>query len=63
MRELDELLEAWDRLDNAGQRVETSLPFQMSDAIRELETARMNMRASIQRFALLTAKEQEKRDA
>lgn len=63
MRELDDLLEAWDRMHSASQRVETSLPFQMSGAIAELEKARLHMRTSIQRLALLRSKEQEKRDA
>lgn len=50
--ELAEVLKAWDNMENASQRVETSLPFQMSAAIAELELARKIMRNVLQRYTL-----------
>lgn len=44
------LMVAWDNLEVAAQKVETSLPWQMSDAIRELEAARLRMREVLQEF-------------
>jgi hypothetical protein len=52
----DEILLA--RMHAAYQRVETSLPFQMSAAIKELEAARLNMRAAIQLFSRSRAAEE-----
>lgn len=45
------LFDAWDEVFNAAQRVETALPFQMSEAIASLEAARKNMRAVLQSWA------------
>lgn len=62
MSSTSELLDAWDDLENACQRAETSLPIQMSAAIAGLEAARLNMREVIQRHALRSTDEQAIRD-
>lgn len=47
----DAVLDAWDEMFNAAQRVETALPFQMSEAIASLEAARKNMSTVLQSWA------------
>lgn len=49
------LLEAWDEMDNAAQRVLTALPGQMTEAAARLDAARLAMRTVIQRTALTAA--------
>lgn len=42
------LAAAWDRMDNAAQRVTTSLPFQITEAVATLDHERLAMRAVVQ---------------
>ncbi len=41
------LLEAWDEMDRAANRMITALPFQMTEAAERLEAARKAMREAI----------------
>lgn len=52
----DKLLKAYDRFDSAAQRVETSLPFQMTAAIAELAAARTSMRETVMAYGLQLAR-------
>ncbi|MBS3648777.1 hypothetical protein KEU06_09185 [Pseudaminobacter sp. 19-2017] len=46
------LVSLWDDVDNAAARVETSLPFQMSEAIARLEETRKVFRIALQSYAM-----------
>lgn len=48
MSETDEIMDAWDDLDIACNRIITALPFQMTEAAAALEVARRRMRAAVQ---------------
>lgn len=54
LTERDALLDAWDEMFNASQRVETALPQQMSNAIVLLEVARNNMRIAMRDWATVS---------
>lgn len=41
------LLQAWDEMDRAANRMITALPFQMTDAAERLDAARKEMREAI----------------
>lgn len=50
--DFSKLLQAWDELDQAANRIVTALPFQMTEAAERLEVARKGMREAIyQTFA------------
>jgi hypothetical protein len=42
------LMEAWDRLDNAAQRMLVALPDAMTSAASRLDHERLNMRSVVQ---------------
>jgi hypothetical protein len=52
---IDELLKAWDEMDNAAQRVANSLPDKLSESVARLEQARQATRYVVQRVALALA--------
>ena len=41
------LMEAWDEMDNAAQRILTAQPFQMTEASSRLDAARQSMRTAV----------------
>lgn len=45
------LLNAWDEMDNAAQKMATSLPSQMTAAVDNLEVKRLGMRKALQDYA------------
>lgn len=49
---LDELMVAWDEMDNATQRMLTALPSQMTEAAARLEAMQRAMRTALQKVAL-----------
>jgi hypothetical protein len=49
---VDSLLRSWDDVDNAAQRVATSLPSQMTEAADRLERARIAHRDILQRAVM-----------
>jgi hypothetical protein len=56
---IEELLKAWDEMDNAAQRVANSLPDKLSDSVARLEQARHATRDVVQRVALALAKSEK----
>lgn len=51
MKNAEELLKAWDEMENAAQRVTTSLPGQLSESVARLEKARLAARDVVHRIA------------
>lgn len=45
------LMRMWDETDSAAQAMLMALPSQMTQAANDLNTARLNMRALVQRIA------------
>lgn len=52
MIEFDQLLAAWDGMDNATQRMLVALPEQMTAAAARLDAARLAMRKAVNDVAL-----------
>lgn len=49
---IEELLEAWDEMDNAAQRISTSLPDKLSESVARLEKSRLATREVVQRVTM-----------
>ncbi len=47
---ITELMTAWDNMDNAAQRMLTSLPHQISESAARLDAARLEMRGAVQKM-------------
>ncbi len=54
-----ELLEAFDDLDSAAQRVLTALPSQMTHAAERLELERVRMRVALQKYSMNLVKKKD----
>lgn len=50
MTDYEAVMEAWDDMDNAAQRVQVALPSQMTAAVERLDIARIRMRNALHAF-------------
>jgi hypothetical protein len=55
---IEALLVAWDEMDNAAQRISTSLPDKMSENVARLEKARLATREVVQRVSMALSSRQ-----
>lgn len=53
---IEELMTAWDEMDNAAQRVAISLPDKLSESVARMETARLRTRDVMQRVTMLLSR-------
>lgn len=54
---IESVLQAWDDMDRAAQRVANSLPDKLSDSVARLETARLTAGEVIQRAMMALSKQ------